>query len=128
MTPDIAYASTENWVSLLLTTSTLERMMQLFIAAAKDGNEESGASASTTTFTWTWRREFLLQMRKDLYEYMALTSDGSSGSLRLRSIWFEAAENELDRRESLPHVSEEPVPILHGSRVMLRCEYCDDEF
>lgn len=125
MTPEIPYASTENWVSLLLTMSTLERIVQFFIAVAEDGNEESSVSASTTT--WNRRREFLLEMRKDLDEYMALTNDGFSGSLRLRGIWFEAAEKELNRRESLPHISEEPVPIIHGSGVMLRCGYCEDE-
>lgn len=124
MTPEIAYVSTENWVCLLLTTSTLERIVEFFIAAAEDMDEKE--PIPNPTVSWTRRLEFMLHMRKDLDEYLSLKSGGASGTLSLRDIWFEAAEKELGRREALPHVSEEPVPILHGSGVVLRCGYCDD--
>ncbi|RAK74050.1 F-box protein [Aspergillus fijiensis CBS 313.89] len=36
MAPDIPYTSSQTWVSLLLTTSTLERIVDLFVAVAAD--------------------------------------------------------------------------------------------
>ncbi|RAH84800.1 hypothetical protein BO86DRAFT_231155 [Aspergillus japonicus CBS 114.51] len=40
MAPDIPYTSSQTWVSLLLTTSTLERTVDLFVAVAADSTEQ----------------------------------------------------------------------------------------
>ncbi|OJJ99942.1 hypothetical protein ASPACDRAFT_43580 [Aspergillus aculeatus ATCC 16872] len=40
MAPDIPYTSSQTWVSLLLTTSTLERIVDLFVAVAADSNQQ----------------------------------------------------------------------------------------
>ncbi|PYH47847.1 F-box protein [Aspergillus saccharolyticus JOP 1030-1] len=41
MAPDIPYTSSPTWVSLLLTTSTLERIVDLFAAVAADSQPEA---------------------------------------------------------------------------------------
>lgn len=70
-------------------------------------------------------------MRTDLGEFMALAgSRGTNGDHphplpSLGGIWFEAAQREICRREAIPHFCEE-VPVLHGSVVVLGCEFCDD--
>lgn len=125
MAPDIAYVSTENWLSLLLTTSTLERIEEFFIAAAADRDDKEATRSRSTI--WSRRVEFMLHMRKDLDEYFSMVNGGASGTLRLRDIWFEAAEKELYRRDAIPHARDD-VPVIHGSGVMLQCRFCEGNF
>lgn len=114
-------------MSLLLTTSTLERIVEFFATVAEDENDKQ---TSTPRPTWTRRMEFMRHMRIDLDEYLSSRAEtcGSRAPVNpgLRDVWFQAAEEEIARRGALPHDGEEPVPILHGSAVMLRCSYCDD--
>ncbi|PLB52604.1 hypothetical protein P170DRAFT_107212 [Aspergillus steynii IBT 23096] len=169
MAPEIPHTSTENWLGLLLTTSTLERLMDFFVAAAADSSPSAIAttttpakrkpsssslstrsspssspplsSLSSSSSTWTRRREFMWKMRADLGEFLALAGTrgarfsfacGGSGSGNgdyplpsLGGIWFEAAQREICRRGAIPHFCDE-VPVLHGSAVVLGCEFCDD--
>ena len=76
-------------------------------------------------------------MRADLGEFLALagTRAGARYSISgggsdyplpsLGSIWFGAAQREICRRGAIPHFCDE-VPVLHGSGVVLGCEFCDD--
>ncbi|RHZ43743.1 uncharacterized protein CDV56_101310 [Aspergillus thermomutatus] len=151
MNPDFPPSSTGSWVNILLTTSTLERILDFFIAAADDQsagaqharNAQSHAHMHThhahtkgVSSTWTKRREFLLQMRKDWDEYLASVGGDQTATDHealvappgLRQVWFEAAEKEMYRRGVITHRSEDPVHILHGSCIRLHCEFCDDQY
>ncbi|KAE8379203.1 hypothetical protein BDV26DRAFT_173178 [Aspergillus bertholletiae] len=121
MAPDIAAASTETWLGLLLTTSTLERIVEFFVAAATD--ESAKATASAASGHWTNRMEFMWQMRRDWGEFVA---SGVLSLPQLRDVWFEAARREICRRGAIPHESEELVSVLHRSGVALRCEFCEE--
>ncbi|KAF7174077.1 hypothetical protein CNMCM5623_006365 [Aspergillus felis] len=123
MNPEFPPSSTGSWVSVLLTTSTLERILDFFIAAADDQSAEAQHAHARNTqshtqtrtphtharnesSTWTKRREFLLRMRKDWNEYLASVDGDRTASDEhelvappgLRQIWFEAAEKEMYRR------------------------------
>ncbi|KAJ5632865.1 hypothetical protein N7490_009204 [Penicillium lividum] len=125
MHPEFPYSSSESWVSLLLMTSTLERILQFFIAVAHD--EEKRESPSRTS-SWSRRRDFMWQMRDDLGHYVAssgLTFNRvSHAPLALENVWFGACHQEMLRRGGVPHETEEPVPVLHGSAIKLHCKYC----
>ncbi|KAJ5999042.1 hypothetical protein N7451_006852 [Penicillium sp. IBT 35674x] len=125
MHPEFPYSSSENWVSLLFMTSTLERILQFFIAVAHD--EEKRDSPSRVS-NWSHRREFMWQMREDLGQYMASSISSpnqvSHAPLAFDKVWFGACHREMLRRGAVPHELEEPVPVLHGSAVKLRCKYC----
>ncbi|GMG37672.1 unnamed protein product [Aspergillus oryzae var. brunneus] len=124
MAPDIASASTEAWLGLLLTTSTLERIMEFFVAAAKDESVKvAAADANGHSPTWTNRMEFMWQMRRDWGEFVA---SGALTPPKLSEVWFEAAQREICRRGAIPHECEEVVPVLHGPGVALRCEFCEE--
>ncbi|KAK1140474.1 hypothetical protein N8T08_010318 [Aspergillus melleus] len=159
MAPEIPHTSAENWLGLLLKTSTLERLMDFFIAAAADTSGTTNTtkrkpsssslsprsspssspplpSLSSSSSTWTRRREFMWRMRADLGEFLALvgTRAGARYSIpggsdyplpSLGSIWFGAAQREICRRGAIPHFCDE-MPVLHGSGVVLGCEFCDD--
>ncbi|KAA8645857.1 F-box protein [Aspergillus tanneri] len=135
MAPEIPHVSTENWLGLLLTTSTVERLVDFFIAAAADEIQRtsspslsSASSSSPPTSTWTHRREFMWKMRKDWDEFVALSRESNVDALpSLEGIWFKAAQREICRRGAIPHCVEE-VPVLHGSVVALGCEFCDGTF
>ncbi|XHG09437.1 hypothetical protein AWENTII_012493 [Aspergillus wentii] len=136
MAPEISYASTENWLSLLLTTSTLERILGFFTAIAEDEvcEEQTGhghGHGHAHTHTWSRRMEFMWQMRGDWDEVMADVGDGIGERIAampgLREVWFEAAEREIQDRGLVPHDCEDVVPILHGSVVVLNCDYCEQE-
>ncbi|KAJ5594401.1 uncharacterized protein N7459_000609 [Penicillium hispanicum] len=124
MGPDFPWASSESWVTLLLLTSTLERVVQFFQSIASD-TENHTQSASTS---WSHRKEFLWQMRSDLGQYMAsigqISGPNSEGGPMLDHVWFGAAHQELLLREAIPHRPEYPVPVLHGSEVTLHCKFC----
>ncbi|CAI7616554.1 unnamed protein product [Penicillium glandicola] len=129
MGPEIPHSSAESWFSLLLTTSTMERIVSFFVSVAKDSQrKEKGEHDSS----WSHRKEFLWEMRGDLNEYMASFSDhGEQTPLepKLNHLWFQAACNEMDRRGAIPHTVEDTeVHVLHGSVVKLECEYCYDRY
>ncbi|KAF9892804.1 hypothetical protein FE257_000393 [Aspergillus nanangensis] len=130
MAPEIPPSSTEHWLSLLLTTSTLERILDFFIAAAADESAKgvvAGNPRASFPPAWTRRMEFMWRMRRDWGEFVGGGSSGAAAPPpRLDEIWFEAARRELRRRGAIPHRCEAAVPILHGSVVVLRCELCDD--
>jgi hypothetical protein len=155
MNPEFPPSSTGSWVSILLTTSTLERILDFFVAAADDQSAEAQhahtrnvqshphtraqhAHTRNVSSTWTKRREFLLRMRKDWEEYLASVGGGQMAAAAdeqalvappdLRQVWFEAAEKEMYRRGVITHRRENPVPILHGSYIRLHCEFCDDQY
>lgn len=69
-------------------------------------------------------------MRWDLNEYNASLGDhGEQSDLepKINHIWFQAAQNEMDRRGAIPHtVQDSELHVLHGSIVRLECEYCYD--
>lgn len=125
MNPDFPYSSSESWMSLLLLTSTLERIVLFFKAVAKDEEKKRSMSPSSS---WSHRKEFMWQMREDLGHYLASTSltTGRSPSTQptLDHIWFGAVYRELAERGAIPHLADKPVPILHGSTVTLRCAHC----
>lgn len=125
MRPDFPYSSSESWMTLLLFTSTLERIVKFFQAVAKDEDKQDGGSPGSG---WSRRKEFLWQMREDLGHYLASTgpptSTSPAGQPKLDQIWFGAAHRELEDREAIPHLADEPVPILHGSTITLRCVHC----
>ena len=124
MAPDITSASTEAWLGLLLTTSTLERIMEFFVAAATDESVKvAAAGANGHSPTWTNRMEFMWQMRRDWGEFVA---SGVLTPPKLSEVWFEAAQREICRRGAIPHECEEVVPVLHGSGIALRCEFCEE--
>ncbi|KAL4897577.1 hypothetical protein BDV59DRAFT_46389 [Aspergillus ambiguus] len=131
MAPEIPSSSTEHWLSLLLTTSTLERILDFFTAAAADQAAREGPTnhSHTTLPTWTNRMEFMWRMRSDWGEYLASNAEtgGASTPPGLNAIWFEAARRELSRRGAIPHRCGDAVPILHGSAVVLRCGLCNDD-
>ncbi|KAJ5288618.1 hypothetical protein N7478_001648 [Penicillium angulare] len=128
MHPEFPSSTSESWVSLLLMTSTLERILQFFVSVAKD--EEKGHSSSHTT-SWSHRKEFMWRMREDLGHYVAASNHDPNQTFTeppgLDKVWFEACRQELFRRGAIPHTAEEPVPVLHGSSVALTCKYCDIE-
>ncbi|KAJ6114971.1 hypothetical protein N7486_000749, partial [Penicillium sp. IBT 16267x] len=120
MHPEFPYSSSENWVSLLLMTSTLERILQFFMAVAHDEEQRDSPSHASN---WSHRREFMWQMREDLGQYVANASSSpnqvSHAPLALDKVWFGACHGEMLRRGAVPHETEEPVPVLHGSAVKL---------
>lgn len=128
MNPVFQYSTSESWVSLLLLTSTLERILEFFIAIARD-DEKMGSSQHTTG--WTHRKEFMWQMREDLGHFMAATGQISTTKSVFAPtfdlVWFGAAFQELARRGAIPHSAEEPVHVLHGSAVTLVCNKCYGE-
>jgi isoleucyl-tRNA synthetase len=125
MSPEIPHSSAESWISLLLTTSTMERIVSFFVSVAKDGQGKNHHDS-----TWSHRKEFLLRMREDLNGYIASVSDHGkhvNNELELNHVWFRAASHEMDRRGAIPHTVEDTeVHILHGSVVKLGCESCYD--
>jgi hypothetical protein len=152
MNPEFPPSSTGSWLSILLTSSTLERILDFFIAAADDQSAEAKHAharniqshthtrthhthASNVSSTWTKRRQFLLRMRKDWDEYLASVDGDQTAADEqepvappgLRQVWFEAAEKEMYRRGVITHRCEDPVYILHGSCIRLHCEFCDDQ-
>lgn len=127
MGPEIPRSSAKSWLSILLTTSTMERIVDFFVSIAKDNQrKEKGEHEST----WSHRKEFLWAMRKDLDEYMASFNGQGEHTLllpELNHVWFQAARNEMDRRGAIPHtVKYSEVQVLHGSVVKLECGYCYD--
>ncbi|GFF84706.1 hypothetical protein IFM60648_07120 [Aspergillus lentulus] len=155
MSPEFPPSSNGSWVSILLTTSTLERILDFFIAAADDQSAEAqhaharnvqshphtrGQHAHTrnVSSSWTKRREFLLRMRTDWDEYLVSVGGDQTAAAAdeqalvappdLRQVWFEAAEKEMYRRGVITHRREDPVHILHGSYIKLHCEFCDDQY
>ncbi|KAJ5970552.1 uncharacterized protein N7479_000470 [Penicillium vulpinum] len=127
MGPEIPHSTAESWISLLLTTSTMERIVSFFVSIAKDDQKKQKGKHDST---WSHRKEFLWAMRRDLNEYMASFSEhGEQTSLepKLNHVWFQAACSEMDRRGAIPHTVEDTeVHVLHGSVVKLECEYCYD--
>lgn len=123
MSPDFPYSSLESWVSLLLLTSTLEKILQFFLAIAAD--EEN-----IHTSTWSHRKEFMWRMREDLGQYVAFKGkspgNNSISKPSLDQVFFKAAYQEMTRRGAIPH-SADPIPILHGSTLALHCAYCDNQ-
>lgn len=128
MSPDFTNSTSDNWVSLLLRTSTLERIVEFFVAISRDDEIRDSAPQPSN---WSHRKEFLWQMRKDLGRYMTsasrLPNKGATPTPTLDQVWFTAAYQELVQRGAIPHSPEEPIPVLHGSAVTLQCEYCDLE-
>ncbi|KAB8237037.1 uncharacterized protein BDW43DRAFT_308047 [Aspergillus alliaceus] len=123
MAPEIAHTSTENWLSLLLTTSTLERIVEFFVAAATDESGKGPAgNAGGPSSTWTNRLEFMWQMRRDWGEFVA---SGVMAPPTLDEIWFEAARREICWRGAIPHGCGEEMLIFHGLGDSLRCEFCE---
>lgn len=142
MAPDIQYPSTEPWLRLLLTTSTLERTLNFFAAATiTDTNtadeKKEKVAGSTSSASWTPRMEFIWQMRNDWEQILSATResiydlDTKNEAIRVLStagveeVWFEAAKRELDRRGMIPHACEEGIPVLHEATTRLRCEFCE---
>lgn len=112
MAPDIQYPSTEPWLRLLLTTSTLERTLNFFAAAAiTDTNtadeKKEKVAGSTSSASWTPRMEFIWQMRNDWEQILSATResiydlDTKNEAIRVLStagveeVWFEAAKREV---------------------------------
>lgn len=128
MRPDFPNSSSDNWVSLLLRTSTLERIVEFFLAISRDEETQRPTSQSSN---WSHRKEFLWQMREDLSRYMTsasrISNKATTPTPTLDQVWFTAAYQELAQRGAIPHTPEEPIPVLHGSAVTLQCEYCDQE-
>lgn len=127
MGPEIPHSTAESWFSLLLTTSTMERILEFFISISKDDQRKQKGEHDST---WSHRKEFLWAMRQDLSEYTASFSDHSEQTSldpKLNHVWFQAAQNEMDERGAIPHtVEDSEVHVLHGSVVKLECEYCYD--
>jgi len=127
MSPEIPNYSAESWISLLLTTSTMERIVSFFVSIAEDDHNKR---KSIHDSTWSHRKEFLLRMRQDLNDYMASVSGHgkhTNHEPELNHVWFQAACREMDRRGAIPHTFKDTeVHILHGSVVKLECEYCYD--
>lgn len=125
MSPEISRTSAESWISLLLTMSTMERIVKFFVSVAKDDHKEE---KGTHDPTWSHRKEFLLSMRQDLHDYMASVSGHSKHTqpeLELNHLWFQAASREMDRRGAIPHTVEDgEVHVLHGSVLKMECESC----
>ncbi|KAJ5768615.1 hypothetical protein N7533_001198 [Penicillium manginii] len=128
MNPDFPYSSSESWMSLLLFTSTLERIDQFFKAVAMDENKKDNMPPNSG---WSHRKEFMWQMREDLGHYLASSGPLIAGTPaiqpKLDHIWFGAAYRELAERGAIPHLTDEPVPILRGSTIALRCIHCWEE-
>lgn len=128
MGPEIPHSSAGSWLSILLTTSTMERILDFFVSIAKDDQRKQIGEHDST---WSHRKEFLWAMRKDLNEYMASFNDHGEQTLepKLNHIWFQAARNEMDRRGAIPHtVNYSEVHVLLGSVVKWECEYCYDVY
>lgn len=142
MAPDIQYPSTEPWLRLLLTTSTLERTLNFFEAASTDTTTENSekkekVAGSAVSASWTPRMEFIWQMRNDWEEIFSIarepTFDVETKAEAVRAlttagveeVLFEAARREMERRGVIPHEGGEGVPVLHGEVIGLRCEFCD---
>ncbi|KAJ5816290.1 hypothetical protein N7447_008523 [Penicillium robsamsonii] len=126
MGPEISHSTAESWVSLLLTTSTMERIVSFFVSIAKDDQRNQKGEHDST---WSHRKEFLWGMRQDLKDYMASFGDNGEQNLepKLNHVWFQAACTEMNRRGAIPHtVDDTELPVLHGSVVKLGCEYCYD--
>ncbi|KAJ5162262.1 hypothetical protein N7492_007654 [Penicillium capsulatum] len=120
MSPDFPYSSSESWVSLLLLNSTFERVVEFFVSVARD---EEVRDASSHGSNWSHRKEFLWQMREDLGQYLATTSQMSNGQSSsgptLDHVWFRAAYQEMFDRGVIPHSAEDPIPVIHWSAVTL---------
>ena len=141
MAPDIHYPSTEPWLRLLLTTSTLERTLDFFTAAATsttcEDNENRKKLTKLSDATWTPRMEFIWQMRNDWEQILSATKEStrdletkneairSLSTSGVEDVWFEAARRELDRRDMIPHACGEGIPVLHEATTRLRCEFCE---
>ncbi|KAJ5918382.1 hypothetical protein N7454_010757 [Penicillium verhagenii] len=125
MHPEFTHTSSESWVSLLLMTSTLERILEFFVAVAHDEDKRNSPPHASHR---SRRREFMWQMREDLGQYMVSSSSGpqkiTNDCLGLDKVWFEACHQEMLRRGAVPHESEELAPVIHGSVVKFHCKYC----
>ena len=125
MGPEIPHSTAESWFSLLLTTSTMERILSFFVSIAQDDQRNQKGEHDST---WSHRKEFLWAMRQDLNEYMGSFRDQGEQTFlgpKLHHVWFQAARNEMDERGAIPHtVEDSEVHVLHGSVVKLECEYC----
>ncbi|KAE8148790.1 hypothetical protein BDV25DRAFT_141436 [Aspergillus avenaceus] len=100
MAPCITYSS-ETWLAALLTQSTLEKVVELFAAAARDGNGRDQ------------RMEFLWSLREVV---------GCCGEVKLERVWFCAARREICRRGAIPHFSGLSSTLGTGD---VRCEFCE---
>lgn len=120
MSPDFPYSSSESWVSLLLLNSTLERVVDFFVSVSRD---EEPKEATTHGSNWSHRKEFLWQMREDLGQYLATTSQASSNQSSsgptLDHVWFRAAYQEMLERGVIPHSTVDPIPVIHWSTVAI---------
>lgn len=120
MNPEFPYSSSESWVSLLLLNSTLERVVDFFVSVARDEEAKAGTTQGPN---WSHRKEFLWQMRKDLGQYMATTTQVSSDQPALGPtldhVWFRAAYQEMFERGVIPHSTEDPIPVIHWSTVAI---------
>ncbi|KAF7589374.1 hypothetical protein BBP40_004422 [Aspergillus hancockii] len=94
MAPEISPTSAENWLSLLLTTSTLERIMEFFVAVAADEAAKVSVAAAghfrhhaaSPPSTWTNRLEFMWQMRRDWDEFLGNVEEGECGPPALSEV------------------------------------------
>ncbi|KAJ5219960.1 hypothetical protein N7468_009164 [Penicillium chermesinum] len=100
MSPTFQSSTSENWVSLLLLTSTLERILEFFVAVSKD---DERIDSSSHAANWTHRKEFLWRMREDLGHFMAATGQSTHQKPIIAPtfdlVWFGAAFEELSQRE-----------------------------
>lgn len=106
-----------------LLTSTLERILQFFLAIAAD-EEDIHTSA------WSNRKEFMWRMREDLGQDVTFTGKNpgnkSISMPTLDQVFFKPAYQEMTRRSAIPH-SADPIPIFHGSTLALHCAYCGNQ-
>lgn len=118
------YSTCDPWISMLLTSSGLGRIAELFAAEKGGGNNQR-----------TMRREFMRNMQTDWDMYRndsrALRTFGSGEKSRepppVREIWFEAARTEMRVRDVLPHQTEEWVVVWEGARISIGCQNCEGE-
>jgi hypothetical protein len=124
LSPEAPHTQNDSWISLLLTTSGLARIVEFFAAEKGIGGSQRAK-----------RRDFMRKMQADWEERRKVgaaamvfgTSEESTKPPPIREIWFEAAKMEMLARNAAPHQTEEWVEIWDNGRISVGCANCEGE-
>jgi hypothetical protein len=120
-----SHSQSDSFISMMLSTSGLGRVVEYFAAEKGEGNNQRAM-----------RKEFMRRMQAD---WDASRNDvaalkvygGGEESIRpplVREIWLERARRELKARGAIPHRSEDDsvVVLWEGARINIGCSLCEE--
>ncbi|OJJ44408.1 hypothetical protein ASPZODRAFT_135231 [Penicilliopsis zonata CBS 506.65] len=120
--PDESIVPDNSWIHSLLTISPFIRVVEYFSAEIGDGGNQR-----------LQRKEFMQNFHNDLRgsekdEVSSLIFENPVGGHQhssINDVWFDAAKQELARRNALPH-DMEPMWICNGIPILFGCPDCND--